>query len=89
MRHDRHAAELLEAEEHVSPVSGNRRYFSGFYDRAAKHGAITGSGPNFEAAMSAFEERMRQRGLPGIWRNGQYPNNGTQRDVPYYINEWI
>ena len=89
MRLSQHAADLQEAEELVSPVSGNRRYFNGFYDRAARHGKITGSGPNFDAAMAAFEERMKQRGLPGVWRNGQYPNNGTQRDVPFYINNWI
>ena len=89
MRHDTHTAEVLEAEEHVAPVSGNRRYFGGFYDRAAPHGEITGSGPNFEKALAAFEERMRQRGLPGVWRNGQHKNHGTVRDVPYYINNWI
>ena len=91
MRHDRHAKELAEAGEVVSPVSGNRRFYSGFYDRAAGHGPITGSGPGFEAALAEFKERQRQNGLPGVWRNSTSwkVNKGTRRDIDYAVMEWI
>jgi hypothetical protein len=84
---------VLEAEEQAYPVSGNRRFYSGFYDRAAGHGKPTGSGPGFEAALAKFEERQRQNGLPGLWG---CPNNlrwnvskGNRRDTRFYIMEWI
>ena len=80
----------LEADEQLYPVSGNRRYYSGFYDRAAGHGAITGSGPGYDEAMSKFRERQKQWGLPGVWRTGHNRvNKGTQRDVCAYVMEWI
>lgn len=79
----------LEAEEQLYPVRGDRRFYSGFYDRGAGHGPITGSGPGFATAMSAFEERERQRGLPGVWRNSDRPSHGTQRDIDYAVMEWI
>ena len=81
----------LEAEEQIYPVRGGRRFYSGFYDRAAGHGPITGSGPNFERALSVFKERQKQMGLPGIWRNNttQKVNKGTRRDIDYAIMEWI
>ena len=85
-----HIDGFLEAEEELYPTRGDRRFYSGFYDRAAQHGEIRGSGPGFEAAMSAFRERERQRGLPGVWRSAHWnQNHGTQRDIDYAIMEWI
>jgi len=84
---------VLEAEEAIYPVSGNRRFYSGFYDRAAGHGKPTGSGPGFAAALSKFNERQRQNGLPGKWtcsNNLRYNvGKGTRRDTRFYVMEWI
>lgn len=76
-------------EEEVYPTKGNRRFYSGFYDRAAPHGKITGYGEGFEKALSRFKERERQNGLPGVWRNSPYPTKGTRRDIDYAIMEWV
>ena len=89
---DSHSESSALAEEHVAPTKGSRYYFGGFYDRAAGHGEITGSGPGFEKAMAAFEERQRQLGKVGRWiKKNEYwkKNDGTRYDVPFYINYWI
>jgi|10_taG_2_1085330.scaffolds.fasta_scaffold227055_2 hypothetical protein len=79
--------ERMEAEQKLNPVRGTKRYqYDGFYDKChAKPGVPTSRDPEL---VERYLERQRQLGLPGVWRNGQYPNNGTQRDVPYYIIEW-
>ena len=85
-----HKAHVEQVEEEIYPTAGNRRFYSGFYDRAAKHGTIHGSGPNFERAVERFQERQRQAGLPGIWRSAHWNNNhGTRRDIDYAIMEWV
>ena len=84
-----HKAHVEQVEEEIYPTSGNRRFYSGFYDRAAKHGIIHGSGPGFDKALSAFREREYQRGLPGVWRNSEHKAKGRQRDIDYAIMEWI
>lgn len=84
---------VIEADEAAYPVSGNRRFFGGFYDRAAGHGKPTGSGPMFEKALATFNERQRQNGLPGVWtvsNNLRWnKGKGNRRDTRYYVMEWI
>ena len=82
-----------EVEEILEPTTGKRRFYAGFYDRAATHGTITGSGPNFDKAMAAFNERQRQRGMTGKWRHKETTtykkDNGTLIDSDFEIKEWL
>lgn len=84
MEHER-LAELAEHE--LNPVQGSMRYqHLGFWD--GLHSA-PGEPTSFDPkVLSAYRERERQRGLPGVWRNGQYKNKGTRRDACYHIIEW-
>ena len=95
---DREAVKLSRfnrVQVHASDADAqqsDRRFAGGFYDRAQRHGPITGAGPGFERALSLFEERMRQRGLPGRWRHnahGTKVNNGTIVDKDYEVTEWM
>ncbi len=90
MSHDREDIKAQAADAHMNPtILGSRRFYSGFYDRSAQHGVITGSGPNFDSAMEAHKDRQKQAGLPGVWRNTPRPARGTRRDIDYKIMEWI
>lgn len=60
----------------------------GFFDKLAKHGEISGSGPGWESAASAFRHRTRRLQLRGVWRKAPASwktNDGTYIDPDYYI----
>ena len=68
----------------------NRYALGGFYDRVQERpGPVSGSGPNFEKALSDYAERLRRQALPGTWRCGdnrrQFKNNGTFIDRDWAI----
>jgi len=63
----------------------------GFFDKCAKNGEPTGSGPGFDAAAKRFNERRRMVGLRGKWRRApaKYKTDcGTYIDPDWYIVNW-
>ena len=76
-----------EAEAQLNPVQGTLRYqYGGFYDKCHSQASVpTSRDPKL---VEAYLERQRQLALPGVWRNGQHKNNGTQRDAVHFIIEW-
>ena len=64
-----------------------RRVEDGLFDRAARHGPITGSGPNFESAMRQFQARQDALARVGIWRCAD--NRRMYTSDGYYIDrDW-
>lgn len=82
-----HEALAVQAESELNPVQGSTRFqHLGFWDGIhSKAGEPTSFDPEL---IEAYHERQRQMGLPGVWRNGQYRNNGTQRDAVHFVIEW-
>ena len=61
---------------------------NGFFDNAALHGEITGSGPNFQQAKDSFLSRQKSMAEVGTWRMGPCKwkvNQGRHIDPDYYI----
>jgi hypothetical protein len=62
--------------------------YDGMYDKLAKHGPITGSGPGFAASVAAFNKRMERVSKVGRWRKAPCKwkrDDGTFIDPEYYI----
>ena len=65
-----------------------RYLLDGMYDRSAKHGPITGSGPNFKSAMRMFNERQANLNSTGTWRKGTGVDQGKFVDPDWYVVSW-
>lgn len=68
-----------------------RHSYDGLLDNSAKHGAITGSGANFESAMRKFAKRQEAERVPGKWRRAPTKwkkNNGNKIDPDWYIIDY-
>ena len=57
----------------------------GFYDRAASHGPVTGSGPGFAAALRKFAARQVALSQVGTWR---WMRKGRSNRGRYIDRDW-
>lgn len=65
-----------------------RYIMDGMYDRTEPHGPITGTGPNFNKAMSMFNARQDRLARRGKWRKAPAKwktDDGTFIDPEWYI----
>lgn len=64
-----------------------RRSLDGFWDRKQPWGGpVTGSGPNFQKALAAFEKRQRRQGEVGKWRCA--PAKWKKNSGSYIDRDW-
>lgn len=69
-----------------------RYSFDGFYDKCAKHGEPTGSGPTWDTVLAAYKDRQLRLQTVGTWRTSRssfrVSKPGGYIDPDYYIVDW-